>query len=93
VTQTEKTSKHPASSRLAAIFGGSSALLLILLIFVSRSDATVSFFVGYTAMFAGTLTYFMLRSARVGILSRVLLALIALAVAAVLLSTFVPRLL
>jgi predicted neutral ceramidase superfamily lipid hydrolase len=93
VTETEKTSKHSLSTRFAAGFGGMSATSLILLLFVPRSDATVTFFIGFTTMFAGALTFYLLRRTRFGIPSRSLLALIALVVTAVLLSVSVPPLL
>jgi hypothetical protein len=93
VTETEKTSKHSVSARFAATFGGPSAFFLVLLLFVSRSDATVIFFIGFTTMFAGALTFYLLRRTSLGIPRRLLLALTALSATAVLLTMLVPLLL
>jgi hypothetical protein len=69
-------------------------LFLVLLIFISDSDATVVMLVGYSAMFAATLTYALLRRTTMGAIGRaalVMAAPVATAVLASLLASALQR--
>jgi hypothetical protein len=86
VSEVKKSSPRPFSERFAVVFGAMTFLFLLLLIFVSDNDATVVMFVGYSAMFAATLMYALLRRTAIGPVARALLVIAAPVVAGVLAS-------